>query len=185
MKKRHLFFLFVSFFLSGCLFQENPEELDRLTKEDPAFKQIIQARDQAHDQIRLIKENLLSKKQTMDAEAEKLRAGYDAYAKAQNKKIDQFRGTIEANRNLLKQQLEQQSASMQGKQEEVAGYEKSLAAVRRVLQGGKGLSLSKTERQKWEERVLMLSEKIRPLVDEIQELKLQVRLKKQKIQFLN
>ena len=73
---------------------------------------------------------------------------------------------------------------MQDKQVEMAGYEKTLADVRKVLQEGKGLSLSKTERQKWEERILMLSEKVRPLTDEIQELKLQVRLKKQKIQFL-
>ena len=184
MKKRHVFFLFACFFLSGCLFQESPEELDRLTKEDPAFKQMIQSRDQARGQIRLIKEDLLAKKQTMDAEVEKLRAAYDAYSKAQNKKIDQFRAMIETNHDLLRQQLEQESARMQDKQVEMAGYEKTLADVRKVLQEGKGLSLSKTERQKWEERILMLSEKIRPLTDEIQELKLQVRLKKQKIQFL-
>ena len=184
MKKQHLFFIIACFFLSGCLFQESPEELDRLTKEDPAFKQMIQARDQARGQIRLIKEGLLAKKQAMDSEVEKLRAAYDAYAKAENKKVDQFRAMIEANRDLLKQQLDQASARMQEKQNEMAGYEKTLADVRKVLQEGKGLSLSKTERQKWEERILMLSEKIRPLADEIQELKLQVRLKKQKIQFL-
>ena len=176
--------MFSSLFLSGCLFQESPEELDRLTKEDPTFKQMIQSRDQARGQIRLIKDDLLEKKKTLDAEVEKLRAAYDLYAKAQNKKVDQFRAMIETNHDLLKQQLEQESARMQEKQVEMGGYEKTLADVRKVLTEGKGLSLSKTERQKWEERILMLSEKVRPLVDEIQELKLQIRLKKQKIQFL-
>lgn len=171
-------------FLPGCLFQESPEELDRLVKEDPVFKQMIFARDQAHHQIHLIKEDLLNKKKVLDAELEKFRSAYDAYAKAQNKKIDQFRGTIDANHNLLKQQLEQNGARLEEKQNEMAGYEKTLSDVRKVLNEGKGISLSKTERQKWEERILMLSEKIRPLTEEIQELKLQIRLKKQKIQFL-
>ena len=67
---------------------------------------------------------------------------------------------------------------------EVLGYQKTLLDVRRVLREGKGISLSKTERQKWAERILMLSEKIRPLAEDIQELKLQIRLKKQKIQYL-
>ncbi len=184
MKNQHIFFLFSCFFLSGCLFQENPEELDRLTKEDPSFKQMIVARDQAHGQIHLIKNELLNKKKTLDAEIGKLRNEYDAYAKTQNKKIEQFRALVEANRNLLKQQLEQNGAHMEEKQSELAGYQKTLSDVRKVLQEGKGISFSKAERQKWEERILMLNEKIRPLVDEIQELKLQIRLKKQKIQYL-
>ena len=170
--------------MAGCLFQENPEELDRLTKEDPAFKQMIAARDQARGQIRLIKEDLLNKKQALDAEVEKLRGAYDAHAKAQNKKIDQFRGLIDGHRTLLKQQLEQEGARLEEKRIEMAGYEKTLSDVRKVLNEGKGISLSKGERQKWEERILMLSEKIRPLTDEIQDLKLQIRLKKQKMQFL-
>jgi hypothetical protein len=56
--------------------------------------------------------------------------------------------------------------------------------VRKVLHESKGITLSKAERQKWEERVLMLSEKMRPLMDEINDLKLQIRLKKQKVQYL-
>ena len=184
MKKRTIFFPLFCIFLSGCLFQESPEELDRLIKEDPGFKQMILARDQVRSQIRLIREELLNKKKTLDAQVEKLRTEYDAYAKAQNKKIEQFRAMIETNRNLLKRQLEQNGAHMEEKQSELAGYEKTLSDVRKVLQEGKGISLSKAERQKWEERILMLSEKIRPLTEEIQELKLQIRLKKQKIQFL-
>ena len=170
--------------MAGCIFQESPEELDRLTKEDPVFKQMIAARDQARGQIHLIKDELLNKKKALDAEVEKLRGAYDAYAKAQNKKIDQFRALIEANHDLLKQQLERDGAHLEEKRVEMTGYEKTLSDVKKVLTEGKGLSLSKAERQKWEERILMLSEKIRPLADEIQELKLQIRLKKQKIQFL-
>ncbi len=182
--KRHVFFLLSCVFLPGCLFQESPEELDRLVKEDPSFKQMILSRDQAYGQIRLIKEDLLNKKKTLDAQVDKLRSEYDAYAKTQNKKAEQFRNGVEANNNLLKRQLEQNGAHMEEKQSELAGYEKTLSDVRKVLNEGKGLSLSKTERQKWEERILMLSEKIRPLAEDIQELKLQIRLKKQKIRFL-
>ncbi len=184
MKKRFIFFLLPCLFLSGCLFQESPEELDRLIKEDPAFKQMILARDQACDQIHLIKEDLLNKKKLLDSQVEKLRTEYDTSAKTQNKKIEQYRAMIETNRNLLKRQQEQDGAHMEEKQSELAGYEKTLSDVRKVLHEGKGISLSKTERQKWEERILMLTEKIRPLTEEIQELKLQIRLKKQKIQFL-
>ena len=117
-------------------------------------------------------------------QVEKRRGEYDAYAKIQNKKVEQFRASIEVNRNLLRRQLEQNGAQLEEKQSELAGYEKTLSDVRKVLHEGKGISFSSAERQKWEGRILMLSEKIRPLVDEIQELKLQIRLKKQKIQFL-
>lgn len=181
---RYIFFLLPYIFVSGCVFQESPEELDRLVKEDPSFKQLIVERDQAHSQMSIIKNDLLNKKKTLDAQVEKMRGEYDAYAKAQNKKVEQFRAGIETNRNHLKRQLELDGANMEKKQSELASYEKTLSDVRKVLHEGKGISFSKTERQKWEERILMLSEKIRPLADDIQELKLQTRLKKQKIQFL-
>ena len=184
MKNERVFFLLSCLFLSGCLLQESPEELDRLIKEDPSFKQMVVARDQAHGQIHLIKNELLNKKKILDAEIGKFRSEYDAYAKTQNKKIEQFRATIETNRSLLRRQLEQNGAHMEEKQSELAGYEKTLLDVRKVLKEGKGISFSKAERQKWEERILMLIEKIRPLVDDIQDLKLQIRLKKQKIQYL-
>ena len=181
--KRFLFLIPLCFILAGCA-QESPEELDRLTKEDPVFKQMIQLRDQTRAQIQVIKDDLLNRKKQLDAQVEKLRGDYDAIAKAQNKKIEQLRGAIEQNRDLLKKNMEFESASLEGKQGELDGYQKTLSDVRKVLHEGKGISLSKTERQKWEERILMLSEKMRPLLDEIQELKLQIRLKKQKVQYL-
>ena len=183
MKKYRALSLLLPVFLTGCL-QESPEELDRLGKEDPVFKQMILSRDQAHNQMQLIKQDLLNRKKWMDSQVEKLRADYDAVAKQQNKKIEQFRLSIEQNRDRLKREMEQQSVAMEEKKGTLDGYQKKMAAVRKVLQEGKGFSLSKTERQQWEERALMVSEKIRPLAEEIQELKLQVRLKKQKIQYL-
>ena len=181
--KRYLFLLPFCVLIAGCL-SESPEELDRLTKEDPAFKQMIQLRDQTHHQIQTLKDDLLNRKKTLDSQVEKLRADYDAIAKAQNQKIEQLRGTIEQNRDLMKKNMESESGSLEAKQNELSGYQKTLTDVRKVLNESKGISLSKTERQKWEERILMLSEKMRPLMDDIQELKLQIRLKKQKIQYL-
>lgn len=184
--KRYFFLLaLASFFMTGCLMQESPEELERLVKEDPAFKQMIASRDQAHQNIKFIKDDLLSKKKIMDGQVEKLRADYDAYAKSQNKKIDLFRSQIENHRNQLSKDIEAAQASLDTKQAEMDGYQKTTADVNKVLREAKGIQLSKTERQKWEERVLMLSEKIRPLAEEIQELKLRIRLKKQKIGFLH
>jgi len=181
--KRALFLFLFLVFLSGCLL-ESPEELDRLIKEDPAFKQMIALRDQAHRDILLIKQDLLSRKKVLDAQFDKMRSEYDVYAKAQNKKIDQYRSTIETHRNQLKKEVEFAVASMEDKETELAGYQKTLVDVKKVLTEGKGISLSKAEKQKWEERILMLSEKIRPLSEEIQELRLAIRLKKQKIGFL-
>lgn len=181
--RRTLLWLPFCVLVSGCL-QESPEELDRLTKEDPAFKQMIQLRDQTHAQIRLIKDDLLNRKKSLDGQVEKLRADYDATAKAQNKKVELLRGAIEQNRELLKRSMEMESASLDSKQAELEGYQKTLSDVRKVLHESKGISLSKNEKQKWEERILMLSEKMRPLSEEIQELKLQIRLKKQKIGYL-
>lgn len=174
----------LSLMLAGCLTQESPEELDRLTKEDPSFKQMIAARDQAHNNIRYIKNELLNKKNVMDAQIEKLRSEYDVYAKSQNTKIDQFRAQIENHRNQLTKDIDAAQASLEAKQTELDGYQKTTADVNKVLREAKGIQLSKSERQKWEERILMLSEKIRPLAEEIQELKLRIRLKKQKIGFL-
>jgi chromosome segregation ATPase len=179
-----IFLLLPCILVSGCVFQENPEELDRLVKEDASFKQLIVERDQAHSQMSVIKNDLLTRKKTLDAQVGKMRGEYDAYAKTLNQKVDQLRSGIESSRSLLKRQLEQDGANMEKKQSELAAYEKTLSDVRKVLHESKGISFSKAERQKWEERVLMLSEKIRPLADEIKELKLEMRLKKQKIRFL-
>ena len=184
MRPRAAILLILCLSLTGCL-QESPEELERLVKEDPTFKQMIAARDQAHVQIRLLKDELLNRKKQLDSQVEKLRADYDLVAKAQNKKIEDLRGTIEANRELMKRETTLGAASLEEKETELGGYQKTLADVRQVLHESKGISLSKAERQKWEERILMLSEKMRPLADEIQELKLQIRLKKQKLQYLN
>lgn len=181
---KHAAFLFLfPVLLSGCL-SESPEELDRLIKEDPAFKQMIVLRDQAHRDILFIKQDLLSRKNVLDAQFNKIRSEYDIYAKGQNKKIDQYRSAIETHRNQLKKEIELAGASIEDKETELTGYQRTLADVKKVLTEGKGISLSKAEKQKWEERILMLSEKMRPLSEEIQELRLQVRLKKQKIGFL-
>jgi hypothetical protein len=168
---------------SGCALQ-SPEELERLVKEDPTFKQMIGARDQAHVQMALIKQDLLTRKKAMDVQVEKLRAEHAAVAATYNKKIEQLRASIESHRQILKRDIESASAQVEAKSTELAGYQKTLADVRKVLHESKGITLSKAERQKWEERVLMLSEKMRPLTDEINELKLQIRLKKQKVQYL-
>ena len=182
--KRAALLIFSLVLLCGCL-QQNPEELDRLVKEDPLFKQMIAARDEARAEIRLIKQDLLLRKKVLDAQVEKLRGEYDAYAKTQNKKIELYRDTIEKHRNQLKHETELAGAAFEQKTAELAGYQETLADVKKMLTESKGITLSKIERQKWEERILMLSEKIRPLAEEIQELKLQMRLKKQKISYLN
>lgn len=182
--RRILALLLAGLALGGC-FPESPEELERLIKEDPAFKQLIARRDEARLQIRTIKNDLLAKKQAMDSQVQRLRSEYDAYAKTQTKKIEQARASIDASREQLKREAEQAGASLEQKTAELAGYQKTLTDVKKVLTEGKGITLSKAERQKWEERILMLSEKIRPLSEEIQELRLQIRLKKQKIGFLN
>ena len=169
--------------LAGCA-PQSPEELDRLIKEDAAFKQMIVARDQAHVQISLVKQDLLARKTLVDSQVDKLRADYDATAKAANKKIEQLQAAIATNRDLLKHEIDLAAAEVEAKQGELGGYQKTLSDVQKVLHESKGITLSKTERQKWEERILMLSEKMRPLIDEIGELKLQIRLKKQKIQYL-
>ena len=169
--------------LSGCS-PYGPEELDRLAKEDPQFKQMILARDRAHAEARLVKDDLLARKRTMDTQVEKLRSEYDATAKAQNLKIEKLERSIEANRAILKRQIESAEIALEAKSKEIEGYEKTLADVKKVLHESKGITLSAQEKQKWEERVLLLSEKIRPLAEEIQDLKIQIRLKKRKIQFL-
>jgi hypothetical protein len=184
MKLREFFLLFCCLSLTGCWWWQNPEELERLTKEDPVFKQMIVARDQAHAQEHLIKEDLLAKKRILDGQTEKLRAEYDAYAKAQNKKVEQCQSAIESNRELLKRQIETASAELEARQKDVEEYDKTLSGIKKLLRESKGISFSGQEKQKLEEKALILSEKIRPLADQVQELKLQIRLKKQKIQFL-
>jgi hypothetical protein len=171
--------------LSGCLLAESEEELARLVKEDPAFKLMVIARDESRRQIALIKKDLLSRKNTIDAQVAKLRGDYDAVAKAQNARAEEFRAAIRADREKLKQELELAIASLEKKQLDMAGFRRTLADLKKVLTEGKGLALSKNERQKWEEKTLMLSEKMRPLSEEIQDLKLQIRLKKQKIGYLS
>ena len=181
--KRLFVVLVAGLSLMGCL-GENPEELTRLVKEDPAFKQMITARDEAQRQVQTIKQDLLSKKNNADGQIAKLKEDYQTYAKTQTQKMEQFRATIEANRSQLKHEAEVAVTSLQEKLAELASYERTLADVKKVLTEGRGLALSKTERQKWEERILLLSEKMRPLNEQIQDLRLRIRLKKQKIGYL-
>ena len=183
MKKISVLILFSTLLTAGCA-SYGPEELDRLTKEDPPFRQMIVSRDKMHAEIQNIKGDLLAKKKVLDAQVEKLRREYDAYAKAQNLKIEQCNSLIQTNRNSLKREIEAADARLQARMTELDGYQKTLADVKKVVKESKGFNLSEIERQRWEERVLLLSEKIRPLLDEIQELKLQIRMKKQKMYFL-
>ncbi len=169
--------------LSACA-RVNPEELDRLTKEDPAFKQMILARDQMRVQIRSLKDDLLNRKKTIDAQVDRLRAEYDAYAKAQNQIIEKCQAAVEANVNLLRRDVETASAQLEAKKTELNGHERSLADVRKLLKESKAIRLSTQEKQKWEERIQMISEQIRPLREDIQNLELEIRLKKQKINYL-
>lgn len=184
MAKRFWWMFFLIPCLAGCSVN-SPEELDRLTKEDPAFKQMIVQRDQAHAQMQLIKQDLLGKKRAMDAEIDRLRQGYDVYAKAQNQKIEKYQAAVDANRSKLKQEIEVSNASLGEKAVKLEGYKKTLLDIQKVLKEGKGIHFTPSDRKKWEEQILILSEKIKPLEDEIQDLKLQIRLKKQKIGFLN
>ncbi len=181
--KRLLPALAAGLVLAGCL-GENPEELSRLVKEDPIFKQMITARDEAQRQVQAIQQDLLTKKKIADEQIGKLRGEYDIYSKTQSQKIEQFRATIEANRSRLKQGVGFAVTALQEKTAELASYQRTLADVKKVLSEGKGLALSKIERQKWEERILLLSEKMRPLTEEIQDLRLRIRLKRQKIGYL-
>ena len=181
-KKLAVFCFFL--FLVGCS-SYGPEELDRLTKEDSGFKQMIIARDQMHSQMRSIKEDLLAKKKIMDAQIDKLRTQYDGYAKLENQKIEKCQATIDSNRALLKREVEIAEARLESKRTELDGYRKTLADVQRVLKESKGITFSAQEKQKWQEKVLLLSEKIRPLQEEIEDLNLQIRLKKRKINFLH
>ena len=179
-------FLVIPFFLfalSGCS-SDSPEELDRLMKEDPGFHQMVESRDQVHAQIHLIKEDLLAKKKGLDAQVEKMRQSYDGYAKAQNKKMEQYQGLIDANRKNLKDQIETMTAELEAKQKELSGYQETLSDVKKVVRESKGIRLTPQERQKWEERNLMISEKIRPLTEEIQDLRAKIRLNKIKTSFL-
>ncbi len=176
--------LIIATLLAGCA-ANNPEELERLAKEDPNFRQMIATRDKMHADIRLIKEDLLARKRAVDAQVEKMRQDYDTYAKSQNIKIEKYKTGLEMYRKALAKDVEQAAMSMETKQNELAGYEKTLRDVQKVLHESKGITLSAQEKEKWQERVLLLNEKMRPLSEEIQDLKLKIRLNKRKIGFLN
>lgn len=168
--------------IGGCE-AYGPEELDRLTKEDPQFNQMIIQRDQAHKQMDLIKQDLLSRKNAMDAQILKLRQAYDTLAKTQNEKIEQYKTGIETNRRSLQKDVDAATAQLSLHQIKLAEFEKTQKEIQKVLDN-KSIKLPPSEREKWQERYLLQSEKIRPLLDDINELKLEIRLKKQKISYL-
>ena len=181
---KRIVILFVSvFLLAGCS-SYGPEELERLTKEDAQFKQMIAARDQIHAEIRNIKQDLLEKKKTIDANIEKLRGEYDSYAKMQNRKIEKYQNVIEANRNILLRDTQNAESAVETKEKELERLVKTLGDVNAVLRQAKDITLSESEKQKWQERSILVSEKIRPLQDEIQELKARITLNKRKTSFL-
>ncbi len=182
--KKTLSLLAIVFLLAGCGVN-NPEELERLAKEDPGFKQMIGTRDKMRADTRIIKDDLLAKKRAMDVQLEKLRRDYDATAKSQNIKIEKYKTVLDNYRKSLTGDIDAATLSMETKKNELAGYQKTLQDVQKVLKEGKGIKFSAQEKEKWQERILLLNEKMRPLSEEIQDLKLKVRLNKKKIGFLN
>ncbi|MCG3175772.1 MAG: hypothetical protein MOGMAGMI_00705 [Candidatus Omnitrophica bacterium] len=183
-RARHWGFIAAALWLCAGCASYGPEELERLKKEDPSFAQLITSRDQIHGEIRAIKQDLLVRKKAADVQVDKIRGDYDLYAKAQNEKIEKYRSTIEASRNLMSREIETASKQLEAKITELAGYQKTLAEVRKMLRDSRELNLSGKSRQKWEERAMMLSEKMRPLAEEIQDLRSEIRLKKRKIYFV-
>lgn len=169
--------------ICGCS-PYGPEELDRLVKEDPLFGKMVHSRDEARHQIRSIRQEMLSRKQTLDAEVRRLRDQYDAYVKGQNRKIEQYQQTIDTNRNILQNEVETQSALLEAKETELRNHQRTLSDVQKVLKESQSIRLTDSEKQKWQERVLLLSEKVRPLAEEIEELRAAIRLKKRKIGYL-
>jgi hypothetical protein len=170
-------------FLAGCE-SYGPEELDRLTKEDPNFQQMIVQRDQMRSQIVLIKDDLLAKKKTVDARVSAMKLEYDTYAGLQNDKIQKYRSAIEVNRAALQREIDTSEAQLRAKQTELEKSQSTLSDMRKVLRESKVINLSAPEKAKWEERVLMQSEKVKPLTDDIAELQARIRLNKRKISFL-
>lgn len=182
MRKKFLPIL-LSFFLAGCLSWSSPEELDRLVKEDPDFRQMITQRDQVHNQVKLIKDDLLAKKRAMDAEVEKMRNTYDAQSKEADQKIEKLEALIAVHRSTLKKELdiaEQESAAKVAELKELMGTYNDIKRVSK----SKGINFTLKDKQVFREHVLELSEKINRLNERVQELRLQIRLKKQKIYFL-
>ena len=170
-------------FLSGCG-SSGPDELDRLMKEDPDFKQLILQRDRLHGEMKAIKQSMLSKKKVMDAEIDQVRLAYDTYSKAENQKIEKYQAVIDASRLQMKQDIMHAQGSLSQKENEYKDYAKSLESAKQFIHGSKGITFSSQEKKQLEEKILLLSEKMRPLREEIEDLKLRIRLKKQKIDFL-
>lgn len=168
---------------AGCA-SYGPEELDRLVKEDPNFRQMLVARDQMRAEIRLIKQGLFERKKVADVQIQKVRQEYEQHAKSENEKILKYQAVIETNRNVLRRDIETSEAQAAAKRAELERLQKTLGEVEKVLSESRDIRLSAEERQKWEERRLMISEKIRPLSDDIAELEIRIRLNKRKLGFL-
>ncbi len=183
MMKRLAATFFILLFLAGCE-SYGPEELDRLTKEDPNFKQMIMQRDQMRSQIVLIKDDLLAKKKALDSRVSSIKLEYDTYAGIQNDKIRKYHSAIKVNRAALQREIDTAEAQLKAKQTELEKSLSTLADMRKVLRESRVINLSKQEKDKWEERVLMQSEKVKPLTDDIAELQARIRLNKRKISFL-
>ena len=154
-------------------------------KSDPNFRQMIVSRGHMRGEIRKIKDDLLARKKLMDAQIDKLRAVYDATAKVQNQKIEKYQQNIDTNRNDVKRQGETLQAQLKAKETELAAFQSTLSEIGNVLKGSKSISLTTQEKQRWEERKLMQSEKMRPLAEEIEDLKVQIELAKKKSAYLN
>ncbi|OGW92019.1 MAG: hypothetical protein A3D28_06370 [Omnitrophica bacterium RIFCSPHIGHO2_02_FULL_63_14] len=182
MRPRPVFFAFL-LLLAGCSVQR-PEEFDRLLKEDPHFAQMISARDQARQEIQALKKDLLAKKKAMDAEIERLRGEYDAYARTQNQKVAKYEAYLSAARSVLRREVDTAEAQLEAKRTELKGYRETLDQVKKMSRGAKGIKITPDEKERWEDRSLLLSEKIRPLEDDIRQLQADIQLKKKKIAYL-
>lgn len=181
---KRILILALAVVLAGCA-PNNPEELDRLMKSDPNFRQMVSSREHMRAEIQKIKADLLARKKIMDSQIDKLRSSYDAVAKIQNLKIEKYQANIDTNRNDLKRQVETRQAQLKAKETELAALESTLSEIQNVLKGSKSIQLTASEKQRWEERKLMQSEKMRPLAEDIEELKIQIDLAKKKSAFLS
>ncbi len=175
--------LVAAFLLPGC---NNLDESERelLKRDDPAFRSILEVKDQMAGQIDSLKSDLESKKQGMQSRIDELKKNYDAEANTRQLQINKLNEAIQATRDKFKTQFDTDNQLLESKKKMISELNTAYENAKQVLGQQEALGLGQQEISEWRARVDNLKKRVEPLKTEIVELSAELSLRKKKLKYL-
>ncbi|MDD5449930.1 MAG: hypothetical protein PHO42_04955 [Candidatus Omnitrophica bacterium] len=168
------------FGLYGCE-RIDSESINKITQDDPAFKNTLAAKEKLDQEIN----RLLTELRELKADTySKIRVLEDDFNKRKNEisgKIAALKNELEPERVRIKEELEKLKGVLSGKKEVLKNLENTRRNLTNLINQQKAVSVTREEMAKWQDNLAGLEKEIAPLKGEVREFEEKIRLLKLKL----